>query len=76
LLIGESFLALALVFILSREMPRTDVFLKVQIEHDSWERPEDLAEELCRYLRKLHGVRAAELSSYYPHVEPGAQQPS
>jgi len=57
-------------------MPRTDVFLKVQIEHENWERPEDLAEELCRHLRRLHGVRLAEISSCIPHAEPGAQRTS
>lgn len=51
-------------------MRRTDLFLKVQLEHEDWERPEELAEELCRHLRKLHGVRLAELSSYVTHEQP------
>lgn len=50
-------------------MPRTDLFLKVEIEHDPDERPQDLAEEICRQVRKLHGVRAAELSSYLTHSD-------
>lgn len=57
-------------------MPRTDLFLKVRIEHEDRERPEDLAEELCRHLRRLHGVRAAELSSYLTHEEGGRSRPS
>ncbi len=52
-------------------MRRTDVFVKVELEHEDWERPEDLAEEICRHLRKLHGVRLAELSSYVTHEESG-----
>ncbi len=51
-------------------MPRTDLFLKVQIEHDPEEKPPELAEEICRRLLKLHGVRLAELSSYLTHPEP------
>ncbi|MGB9606006.1 MAG: hypothetical protein ACP5U2_16015 [Bryobacteraceae bacterium] len=50
-------------------MVRSDVFLKVQLDHEPWERPEELAEELCRHLRKLHGVRLAELSSYVSRSE-------
>ncbi|MCS7314685.1 MAG: hypothetical protein RMI94_03640 [Bryobacterales bacterium] len=57
-------------------MRRTDLFLKVQLEHEPWERPEELAEELCRHLRRLHGVRLAELSSYVPHEESMGRQPS
>jgi len=50
-------------------MPRTDLFLKVQIEHEPDERPQDLADEICRRLLKLHGVRSAELSSYLTHSD-------
>jgi hypothetical protein len=45
-------------------MSRTNLFLKVEIEHDEDERPERLGEELCRKLQKLYGVRKAELSSF------------
>ncbi len=50
-------------------MPRTDLFLKVQIEHDRDERPERLAEEICRAIRKIYGVQSAELSNYVSHPE-------
>lgn len=50
-------------------MPLTDLFLKVQIVHDSQESPHELAEELCRRLLKFHGVRTAELSSFFTHTE-------
>ncbi len=45
-------------------MSRTNLFLKVEIEHDEDERPEKIGEELCRRLMKLYGVRLAELTNY------------
>jgi hypothetical protein len=45
-------------------MARTDLFLKVQVDHDPGERPERLAEEICRAILKIYGVRSAELSSF------------
>lgn len=50
-------------------MPQTDLFLKVEIEHGPDERPEQLAEEICRRLLKLHGVLTAELSSFVTRPE-------
>lgn len=44
-------------------MPRTDVYLKVELDLDEREKPEKLASEMCRMLRKLYGVRQAEVSS-------------
>jgi hypothetical protein len=44
-------------------MPRTDVYLKVELDLDERESPERLAAELCRMLRKVYGVRQAEVSS-------------
>ncbi|MBK9166922.1 MAG: hypothetical protein IPM24_05585 [Bryobacterales bacterium] len=41
---------------------RANVYLKVQIEFDERETPERLGEELCRQLRRVYGVRHAELS--------------
>jgi len=57
-------------------MPRSDLFLKVQIEHEAEERPQELAEEICRQLRKWHGVRTAEVSSVMTHGEPEAGEKS
>jgi hypothetical protein len=51
-------------------MPRTDLFIKIEIEHDVTESPERLAAEICRAVLKIYGVRAAELSSFVAH--PGA----
>jgi hypothetical protein len=44
-------------------MQRTNLFFKVEIEHDPQEPPERLAAEICRRLLKIYGVRAAELAS-------------
>jgi len=45
-------------------MKRTSLFFKVEIEHDADERPERLADEICRKLSKFYGVREAELTNY------------
>lgn len=45
---------------------RTNLFIKVLVEHDSKENPERLGEELCRQLEKNYIVRTAELSSAAP----------
>jgi len=46
-----------------RKMARTDVYLKVEVDIDDKERPERLAAEICRVIKKVYGVRAAEVSS-------------
>ena len=50
-------------------MPRTDLFLKVQIDHDPGEPAERIAEEICRAILRVYGVRSAELSSLVTHQE-------
>jgi hypothetical protein len=45
---------------------RTNLFIKVIVEHDKRETPEKLGAELCRQLEKNYIVRDAELSSYSP----------
>jgi hypothetical protein len=47
-----------------RLMPRTDLYLKVVADHDEVDTPEKLAAEICRLIKKVHGVRSAELSSF------------
>jgi hypothetical protein len=42
---------------------RSNLFFKVDIEHDDDESPERLGREICRQLKKIYGVREAELSS-------------
>ena len=44
-------------------MSRSNLFFKVEIEHDPDEKPERLGDEICRRLLKIYGVRAAELSN-------------
>lgn len=53
-------------------MPRTAIYLKVEVDHDARETAEQLGEELCRRLLKVHGVRSAELSAVVaqPQEEP------
>ena len=50
-------------------MPRTDLFIKVEIEHEEGEPPERLAGEICRRILKVYGVQSAELSSAVPRAE-------
>jgi hypothetical protein len=45
---------------------RTNLFIKVIVEHDPKEIPEKLGAELCRQLEKNYLVRRAELSSVAP----------
>src|SRR5579871_5122722 len=46
-----------------REMRRTDLYIKVELVMDETEQPERLASEICRLIRKLYGVRSAEVSN-------------
>ena len=43
---------------------RTNLFIKILVEHDEKESPERLGKELCRQLERNFLVRDAELSSY------------
>jgi hypothetical protein len=45
---------------------RTNLFIKVVVEHEKNEQPERLGAELCRQLEKNYIVRQAELSSVAP----------
>lgn len=44
-------------------MARTHVYLKVELDLDDKEKPEKLAAEICRQIKKIYGVRSAEVSS-------------
>src|SRR5581483_11743792 len=46
-----------------RSMPRTDVYIKVELDLPQTEKPERVATEICRVIRKVYGVRSAEVSS-------------
>jgi hypothetical protein len=41
---------------------RANLFIKVEVDYDGNEPPEKLAEQICRQIRKIYGVRKAELS--------------
>ena len=45
-------------------MALTNLFFKVEIEHDEKDKPDKLGDEICRQLMKFYGVRSAELSSF------------
>jgi hypothetical protein len=44
-------------------MPRTDLYLKVELDLDEKEKPERVAAEICRMIRRVYGVRHAEVSN-------------
>lgn len=48
---------------------RTHLYFKVEIEHDEDESPERLAQEIGRAIRKIYGVRVAELTSAVSHED-------
>lgn len=50
-------------------MSRTNLFFKVEIEHESQDKPEKLGDELCRLLQRQYGVLSAELSNFTPMEE-------
>ena len=45
-------------------MSRSNLFFKVEIEHDPQEKPERLGDEIVRRLLKIYGVQTAELSNF------------
>ena len=45
-------------------MSRTDLFFKVEVEHDPDENPERIGDEIRRHVLKLYGVREVELSNF------------
>ena len=45
-------------------MAQTNLFFKVEVEHDERDPPEKIGAEICRQILKVYGVRSAELSSF------------
>ena len=45
-------------------MSRTNLFFKVEVEHDSDDNPQRLGQEIVRQLLKLYGVRDVEFSNF------------
>jgi hypothetical protein len=50
-------------------MTRTLVYLKVELEHGEDEKVQRLAEEICRRVQKIYGVRSAEVSNMVSRSE-------
>ena len=44
-------------------MSRTNLFFKVEIEHEPGESPERIADQIRRQVMKLYGVQLVELSN-------------
>lgn len=44
-------------------MVRTDLYLKVQLDHGDDERPQKLADEIARQLLKVYAVRNVEVQN-------------
>ena len=44
-------------------MSRTNLFFKIEVEHDAEEDPRRIGEEIGRNLKKLYGVLDVELSN-------------
>jgi hypothetical protein len=44
-------------------MARSDLYLKVELDHLDDEQPQRLALEICRQILKIYGVRKAEVSN-------------
>jgi hypothetical protein len=42
----------------------TNLFIKVEVEHDDDEMPDRLGAEICRQIMKTYGVRSAEVSNF------------
>lgn len=51
-------------------MTRTDLYLKIQLDLPDTEKPEKLAAEICRQVKKIYGVRSAEVQNI---ISPDAQ---
>jgi hypothetical protein len=49
---------------------RTDVYLKIVVEHDPPDTPQKIAAEICRQVQKVYGVRRAELSNIVTQEPP------
>jgi hypothetical protein len=44
-------------------MARTDLYVKIVLDLPDSEKPEKLAAEICRQIKKVYGVRSAEVQN-------------
>ncbi len=54
-------------------MLRSDIFLKVVVQHGESDSAQRLAEELCKRLERLYGVRLAEVSNVVTQQAPAGE---
>jgi deferrochelatase/peroxidase EfeB len=52
-----------------KRMPRTDIYIKVTVQHDREESPEKLAAEIIRQMKKIYVVRQAEMTNFVSRSE-------
>lgn len=45
-------------------MARSDLYIKVTVDHDEDESVDRLGKEICRQIEKVYGVRDTELQNY------------
>jgi len=50
-------------------MARSDLYLKVELDHPDEEQAQRLASEICRQILKIYGVRKAEVSNLVTPAE-------
>ena len=50
-------------------MARMDLYIKVEVDLDRGEDPKRIASEICRQVRKVYGVRQAEMSNFVERSE-------
>ncbi|HET8546654.1 MAG TPA: hypothetical protein VFL57_01545 [Bryobacteraceae bacterium] len=50
-------------------MPRTDVHIKVVLDHEGDDNVEKLAAEICRLIEKAYAVQSATVSNTVAHAE-------
>jgi hypothetical protein len=50
-------------------MPRTNLFFKVEIEHEKEDDPERLGADIARQIMKTYGVQSAEMTNYVTATE-------
>ena len=51
-------------------MARTDLYLKIVLDLPETEKPEKLAAEICRQVKKIYGVRSAEVQNMVEQSAP------
>ena len=50
-------------------MSKVFLYLKIELEHGEDEKTQRLADEICRRIQKIYGVRSAEVSNIVSPTE-------